>query len=69
MTHIKETLHASLTAYAACISASSKARISCIVYDEQYERYLHGRTDEQRVFKKTLRLHMHFHEFLQGFVR
>jgi len=50
MAHIKETLHTSRIGYAACISASTKARISCIVYDEQYGKYLHGRIEEQRVF-------------------
>jgi hypothetical protein len=53
MTHIKETQHTSRIAYAVCINANTKARISCIVYDEQYGKYLHGRIDEQRVFKKS----------------
>jgi hypothetical protein len=39
-------------AFAACVSASTKARRSCIVYDEQNVKYLHRRIEEQRVCKK-----------------
>jgi len=53
MTHFKETLHTSRIGYAVCVGASTKARISCIVCNEEYGKYLHGRIDEQRVFKKS----------------
>jgi hypothetical protein len=56
MTHIKEIPHTSRIAYAACISASTKACISCIVYDEQYGKYLYGRIDKHRVSKENVTL-------------